>query len=538
MKTTRKKTHLAAAIALVSASVTVAATPLVANALLPGEHKPLNTAIAGSKTGNSAKTEDVQKNRIGTNAPAAATPTTSKPSVDVKPSENHPEAPNAAQKEKDDVPGAAETCAAGLGEAAEKAIERNIDAAETVYGSTATEMMENVGKNEASKGCLTVSSELLDLTTALPKIPTSWGDISGIVRKHAQQKMAEMKRGLIDRGCEIADQFARDSLKPVIDFNKRWAESVKNTNDKFGNIDHYVGGIVVGHIDTVGDKITQSLEKRLLKADESLKKVSDEIYDKYSGVDKAINDLDNSVNDIFNFKISDAQKDNAESGASVAAQMMKDVQAKIPPAPKTTVKKTKPVSGFGFEYQECDSSGKCQVVNVDRYRQVEQQWKEHNEAKEYYAQEIERIKIMAGSAKALGDTYEERSAENVQKEKDIRGLAAKAGQKLGLGLGNNNTPAVPPPAAATPLSATMNNQAQNASAPVVNNNVSTDKQQTQVQQVPPAGNAGFRGAGGNAPQAPTPPAGKAGSTTTPATKTYIDPVTGKQRTIGTEIATR
>lgn len=373
--------------------------------IFSGQSTPTTTASTtntGSKTTNTtsnAKVEDVKTQSAGNNS-GKANETVGSSTTRTVSGNNHAQAPDSKAKSSDSVADAVSGC--DVAEHAEEVQISRIKAIEA--GPSRVAAMESVEENEATKGCLSSSKEVLDLTLALPTIRGSWGDIGQIVRRQVDKEINSIKEQVINRTCEIADKAILDATAPVRDFYKTWNEAVNVIN----GADALVGKYLTDEVANQGTKVQSYLDGRLESLQNKLDARNKEISDKYEGYKSSLNDR---VYESFGFNIEDADAQATKIRQEQVQAEIDDIQRRLPPQPKFTVRQQ------GGEYFKCDASGKCTATNVIEYQKITQETKAYNDAvansKTQIAQLQKQIKDLgtaldartkAAEAKAAGQT--------------------------------------------------------------------------------------------------------------------------------------
>lgn len=102
--------------------------------------------------------------------------------------------------------------------------------------------------NEAASGCFAAAQQILDLSVAIPSIPTSWGDIGSIVTNQVTERLAQMQQEIFDRGCKIGLNALENTLSPIKDVLNS-ANNSSLLNDPAGFVGNYISQQVGSQLD-------------------------------------------------------------------------------------------------------------------------------------------------------------------------------------------------------------------------------------------------------------------------------------------------
>lgn len=316
-------------------------------------------------SGSGSTVEEVRSMGTGTSsAPAKQTPhSTTTATIS---SNRHSQAPDSTATATNNVKDAANACAV-----ANHAEEVQIARLEAVdAGPSRVKAMENIETHESTKGCLSSSKEILDLTVALPTIRGSWGDIGQIVRKQVDKEIQKIQKEVIHRTCEIADKAVRDAAAPVLDFYKTWNGVTTIINGSDATVGKYLSDKVT---DSSG-KVGRYLNDRLNSAQKNLDSANQKVNNKYQGYK---NGIDDHAYEAIGFNIGDADAQvNGILKQQIEAEM-EDVRRSIPPKPQYTANYRS-----DGNYYKCDSSGRCTLSNMTEYRQINNEHRTYNDAVE------------------------------------------------------------------------------------------------------------------------------------------------------------
>lgn len=121
--------------------------------------------------------------------------------------------------------------------------------------------------NAAASGCFAAAQQILDLSVAIPSIPTSWGDIGNIVTNQVTARLAQMQQEVLDKGCKIGLNALENTLSPlrgVLDA----ANGSTLLNDPTGFVGSYIAEQVGSKLDSADlafngilDDVSGSLEE-------------------------------------------------------------------------------------------------------------------------------------------------------------------------------------------------------------------------------------------------------------------------------------
>lgn len=354
------------------------------------------TSASADKTPTSTKTtvkvEDVQANRAGANSPKAKETVNANETRTVS-SAGHAQAPEAAAKETNDVESKAKACVAA--EHAQKVQIERIKAIEA--GPSRVEAMENIEENESTKGCLSSSQEILDLTLALPTIRGSWGDIGTIVRNRLDKEINQIKENTINRACEIADKAIVDATAPVVDFYNQWNSAVEIIN----GADALVGKYLADKVTVETDKVAMYLDERLNSAQAKLDARNQKFAEAYQGIKDSANQ---KVYDVVGFDIDDAQSSVLNIRKQQTQEAIEVLQKQIPPKPTETVRMS------GGEYLKCVGA-QCTPTTISEYQKISAQHKAHADA---VAEHGTKINMLQKQLNELNNPTEKQTAESTE----------------------------------------------------------------------------------------------------------------------------
>lgn len=257
-------------------------------------------------------------------------------------------------------------------------------------GPTRVQAMENIEKNESTKGCLSSSQEILDLTLALPTIRGSWGDIGQVVRRQVDKEIAKIKDEVINRTCEIADKAIMDATAPVMQFYKDWNDTVTLINGS----DAMVGKYLSDQVSLGSDKVGMYLSERLKLAETNLNEANARAAERYEGYKS---DLNERVYDAIGFEIGDAEAQVDKIRKDQIQAEINGIQSRIPPKPKYTVRAS------GGEYYKCIGTS-CEEISVLEYRDIREQHTAYNNAVE---QSRTQISMLQKQMSEIGKTVAE-----------------------------------------------------------------------------------------------------------------------------------
>ena len=103
--------------------------------------------------------------------------------------------------------------------------------------------------NQAASGCFAAAQQILDLSIAIPSIPTSWGDIGNMVTKQVTDRLAQMQQEVLDRGCQIGLNALQNTLSPIKDVLNA-ANNSTLLNDPAGFVGNYISQQVGSQLDS------------------------------------------------------------------------------------------------------------------------------------------------------------------------------------------------------------------------------------------------------------------------------------------------
>lgn len=104
-------------------------------------------------------------------------------------------------------------------------------------------------ENAAASGCFAAAQQILDLSVAIPSIPTSWGDIGSMVTKQVTERLAQMQQEVLDRGCQIGLSALENTLSPIKDVLNS-ANNSSLLNDPAGFVGSYISQQVGSQLDS------------------------------------------------------------------------------------------------------------------------------------------------------------------------------------------------------------------------------------------------------------------------------------------------
>lgn len=162
--------------------------------------------------------------------------------------------------------------------------------------------------NAAASGCFAAAQQILDLSVAIPSIPTSWGDIGNIVTSQVTARLAQMQQEILDKGCKIGLNALENTLSPlkgVLDA----ANGSTLLNDPAGFVGSYIAEQVGSQLDSADlafngilDDVSGSLEESNRAARDLAAEIAQNAkeieapgsYD-IGKMDKTLNDGTNSI---------------------------------------------------------------------------------------------------------------------------------------------------------------------------------------------------------------------------------------------------
>ena len=103
--------------------------------------------------------------------------------------------------------------------------------------------------NQAASGCFAAAQQILDLSVAIPSIPTSWGDIGNMVTKQVTDRLVQMQQEVLDRGCQIGLNALQNTLSPIKDVLNA-ANNSTLLNDPAGFVGNYISQQVGSQLDS------------------------------------------------------------------------------------------------------------------------------------------------------------------------------------------------------------------------------------------------------------------------------------------------
>lgn len=343
------------------------------------------TTATTTKPNTTSQVETVKSMSVGNSSTPAKELPTSNTTKTVS-SDKHVQAADSTAKSTDSAVEDVQGCVvANHAQEVQVARMKAIDA-----GPTRVQAMENIEKNESTKGCLTSSQEILDLTSALPTIRGSWGDIGQVVRRQVDKEIAKIKDEVINRTCEIADKAIMDATAPVMDFYKSWNDTVTVIN----GADALVGKYLSDKVSLSGDKVNMYLSERLSLAESNLNEANARVAAKYEGYKSSLNER---VYDAIGFEIGDAEAQVNKIRKDQIQAEIDDIQSRIPPKPKYTVQAS------GGKYFKCIGTS-CQETTVAEYQTLQAQHTAHNNAVE---QSRTQISMLQKQMSEIGKTVTE-----------------------------------------------------------------------------------------------------------------------------------
>lgn len=393
--------------------------------------------------------EDVKQNRLGVNSTTANKSGVVNNATAVS-SPRHPQAPDSTSTQNDGVVPAVQACV--MADHAEEVQIAKIQAIEA--SPTRTAAMESIEKQEATKGCLSSSKEILDLTLALPTIRGSWGDIGNIVRRQVDKEISKIKESVINRACEIADKAIYDATRPVHDFYKKWTNAVEIINHG----DAYVGKYVTNQISLGSNKVGRYLDQRMNTTARELDEAGQRVNNAYS---KVIDKVEQATNNpVIDFTIQDPTAEIANIRKQNVQAALNEVRSNIPQKPQNTVQASR------GEYQLCDLNRRnCKQTSFKTYNEVRKQHADYNEAMRTYGTQLQMLERQLHEINTGNINTPVRNNQNTSRQIQTSELVQTP----------NNTPA--------PV---VNNQAQNSTqtqttAPVINQSRSVQPTPTPIQ---------------------------------------------------------
>lgn len=343
------------------------------------------TTTPTTKPNTTSQVETVKSMSVGNSSTPAKELPTSNTTRTVS-SDKHVQAADSTAKSTDSAVEDVQGCVvANHAQEVQVARMKAIDA-----GPTRVQAMENIEENESTKGCLTSSQEILDLTLALPTIRGSWGDIGQVVRRQVDKEIAKIKDEVINRTCEIADKAIMDATAPVMDFYKSWNDTVTVIN----GADAMVGKYLSDQVSLSGDKVNMYLSERLSLAESNLNEANARVAAKYEGYKSSLNER---VYDAIGFEIGDAEAQVKKIRKDQIQAEIDDIQSRIPPKPKYTVQAS------GGKYFKCIGTS-CQETTVAEYQTLQAQHTAHNNAVE---QSRTQISMLQKQMSEIGKTVTE-----------------------------------------------------------------------------------------------------------------------------------
>lgn len=345
------------------------------------------TTAPTTKPNTTSQVETVKSMSVGNSSTPAKELPTSNTTRTVS-SDKHVQAADSTAKSTDSAVEDVQGCVvANHAQEVQVARMKAIDA-----GPTRVQAMENIEENESTKGCLTSSQEILDLTLALPTIRGSWGDIGQVVRRQVDKEIAKIKDEVINRTCEIEDKAIMDATAPVMDFYKRWNDTVTVIN----GADARVGKYLSDQVSLSGDKVNMYLSERLSLAESNLNEANARVAAKYEGYKSSLNER---VYDAIGFEIGDAEAQVKKIRKDQIQAEIDDIQSRIPPKPKYTVQAS------GGKYFKCIGTS-CQETTVAEYQTLQAQHTAHNNAVE---QSRTQISMLQKQMSEIGKTVTEQT---------------------------------------------------------------------------------------------------------------------------------
>ncbi|UNU73380.1 hypothetical protein LU293_00230 [Moraxella nasovis] len=358
---------------------------------------------------SNATAEQAKNNSIAKVAGGTGISVTSKPATTVTSGHNHTSTPAKGDEIHDVVEGS-KGCAAELDKEQASVIERRIEMVDATSGVAAT-IFDNIGKNESTKGCFTAAQEIMDLTIALPRIPTSWGDVASITRKAANKALQNMKKHLKDRVCDIANQATRDALLPVVELSRRWNEGA----NKINNLDSLVGASIHNQINIYSESLQGRLEKQLSNAENKLHEANSRANEKarqlLDSAEEAVGDIP-----IVDFVLEDGSTTNQQLQSQVTKQMADEIRAKIPAAPTSVARVVGTNSNQGVQYQQCTLDYKqCTAISQGQYNAINEAWRQHNAAKKTYEEQLRRADLLSKGGSEISNITPHTTVGNIAK---------------------------------------------------------------------------------------------------------------------------
>lgn len=238
--------------------------------------------------------------------------------------------------------------------------------------------------NAAAAGCFSAANQIIDLSIGIPSIPTSWGDIGGLVRKQIDKHIANAQKQFLERGCEIANSALSSALGPINTFL-----TGVNGSSLINSPEGFVGGYISKQIDGAFDEADLIFNGVLDKVDNSIKEQNQNAQDKANAVAGQLEDLDR-VGDYdmkdFNDRVENINKDITAGSVQSAQADLNRLISEAPPATST--------------YRRDKTTYYCKTVNSNCVDITRREYDRINEAAQVHALQMQAARARLAAAQA------------------------------------------------------------------------------------------------------------------------------------------
>mgnify|MGYP006932316261 CR=1 FL=1 len=252
--------------------------------------------------------------------------------------------------------------------------------------------------NAATQGCFTASSQIINLATLIPTVPSiSWGNIATMVQNVVNQQIQKVQEQMINRGCQIADQAILNAVKPL----NAYITQIQNVNGMLNNSEALIGSY-----------LSQQASDQIGKIDLSFNGVLDNLQ---SSVDSNVSNATSTYGNITGVeKITQAVSQYSTNGlmtnaqdANVSAQNLQLQQAQAYLNQVIANKPPQVGTAFGdsgLTYCKYLVPNQCTPITPSEYSEIQQQANDYRTRLQTANQWVQRAQTGVTTVTAVPST--------------------------------------------------------------------------------------------------------------------------------------